>query len=106
MGVVGDAWAKSWSLVHGRPTPHIRHSSKQPPSGGYAAISPKGEALKSAVKQTVVFTMPYALDPPLSRGQVQLAQAKGLLGWNDESIRGKKDCEAFAKSEAANFFGV
>jgi len=52
MGVVGDAKAKK--PVAGSWPPYTPHSTsyipnKQPPSGGYAAFSPKGEVLFKAL---------------------------------------------------------
>jgi len=59
------------------PTPHIQHSSKQPPSGGYAAVSPKGGGFKAGhqTKRSAYHALGSGF---------QLAQAPGLLGWNDE----------------------
>jgi len=56
------------------------HPAKQPPpSGGYAAISPKGEALELVIKQKR--SSHYA-----SSSGFQLAQVSDLLGWNDEQV--------------------
>ena len=80
MGVVGDARAKkpvanTWPPYTPSRTSYI--PNKQPPSGGYAAISPKGEALELIIKRK------RSSYDALSSG-FQLAQVYDLLGWNDE----------------------
>jgi len=74
---------KSQSPMHGQPTSHVPPyvPNKQPPSGGYAAISPKGEVLELVIRQKR--RAHYALSSPF-----QLAQVYDLLGWNDGTDRG------------------
>ena len=70
---------KSQSPVRGRPTPYV--PNKQPPSGGYAAFSPKGEVLELAIRRRR--SAHYALSSGF-----QLAHAKACLAGMTRLVTG------------------
>jgi len=88
-GVVGTNEAKRPSFESQPthippPTPHIL--AKSPPVASQPP--PQEEDSRLSSSKDAALTMLQALDPPPSRGQVQLAQVYDLLGWNDEKMNG------------------